>query len=253
MYKIALIFVPSVIMVVWSVLGEVLLKSVSDLYMKTLILAVTGILGGICLFLIIKFFSRKTNIGPTNIGSWSSLLFGCFAGLVISLTSGYLFYATKQPATDFTKYSNKIGPRFIGNVSPAIIEEIAFRGGVVHAVTSFWGKGLGLLSGSVPFGLIHLVGRLLGKPIGLWHVIGVTSAGLLLSIAYLRFGLLFVIGVHWIWNSLCGVWVSIFELPRNGGVQIIEGAWTTVLVLLVGTTIIYFFPPRAVPMIVRKK
>ena len=101
---------------------------------------------------------------------------------------------------------------------------------------------VGLMSGSLPFGLIHLVGRLLGKPVGVLHVIGVTAAGLLLSLAYLRFGLMFAIGVHWIWNSLCGTWVSIFGLPKNGGVQMIEGAWTTVLVLLLFVAIIYFLP-----------
>ncbi len=237
-----LFFIPIALMVIWSVFGEISLKAIENLYIKFSLLALGGVAVSYGLTLVIKYFSAKTHISQMNFGNWKALLIGCALGLVVSLLSGYLFHVTQNPDTDFGRLTEGIGPRFIGNISPAVIEEVVFRGGIVHSVTVLWGEGLGLASGSIPFGLIHLIGRLLGKPVGLWHVLGVTAAGLLLSVAYLKFGLLFAIGVHWIWNSLCGTWVTVFGLPKYNGVQMIEGAWTTVLVLLCFTVILFFLP-----------
>ena len=240
--KTALFIVPVVLMVAWSIAGEMIKGQVANALLSSLLIAVGGIFVGLVMLWLMRLLANKKNLSLPLIGNRKNFLLGIGIGIIISLLAASLFYLTQTPDIEWVKEG--ITPRFIRNTSPAIVEEISFRGAVVHYSHAFWGKGVALAAGSVPFGLIHLVGRLLGKPVGFWHIVGVSAAGLLLSLCYLKYGLLCAIAVHWIWNSLCGFWVQVFQLPEKGGVQIFEGTWTTTLILCVFIFVIYFLPPK---------
>ena len=111
----------------------------------------------------------------------------------------------------------------------------------MHFASVYWGSMWGVAAGSIPFGLIHIFGMFFGNPVTLQQVVGVSIAGGLLSLLYLRFGLISAIGCHWMWNSLCTQWVKVLGIPKQGGVQYIEGAWTTSIILGILYLLLLFF------------
>ncbi len=155
----------------------------------------------------------------------------CF-GLGASLGSGILFSWAKNQPIVFSRLSEGLFLHAVGNIFPAAVEETAFRGGIVHFTSAYLNPTWGLVAGSVPFGVLHFFGRLFGNPVTLQHALGVSVAGLLLSLLYMKFGLVSAFGCHWVWNSLCGQWVKAMSLPRPGGVQAFEGSRTTAVVLV---------------------
>ena len=108
----------------------------------------------------------------------------------------------------------------------ADVAPIVDLGGGLHLMELFHGPTLAFKDVA-----LQLVGRLFGHPIDLAHVIGVSLGGLLLAVLYLRLGLWAAVSCHWLWNTLCSTWVDVLSLPKKGGVQLFEGAWTTSAVL----------------------
>jgi membrane protease YdiL (CAAX protease family) len=135
--------------------------------------------------------------------------------------------------------------RFVANVSPALVEEASMRAGVVQLLDTCYGSWAGLLGGSVPFGLLHIVSRLFGQPVSVAHVLGTTIAGLLLSLLYLRFGVGAAVACHWVWNSLASAWAHYLGFAEHGGVREFEGAWQTSAVLLLLCWALYSIPVPA--------
>jgi membrane protease YdiL (CAAX protease family) len=173
------------------------------------------------------WFANKTLVHKTVHGSIKDFAIGLIVGLLASLMAGHALAFMFDHSIDYSAFQVDLALNLTANIFPATIEEVAFRGGLVHFASAYWGPLVGLGSGSVPFGLLHLFGAVFGHPVTFQHVIGVSMAGLLLSLLYLRFGLLSAISCHWIWNVLCSQWVTVLRIPKRGGVQYIEGAWTT--------------------------
>ena len=118
------------------------------------------------------------------------------------------------------------------------------RAGVVHILHGLHGPWAGMAGGSLPFGLLHIFGRLFGNPVGVSLVIGTTASGLLLSILYLRFGFWAAFGCHWMWNSLARAWVMYAGITSRDGIQQFEGAPETVIVLVVACVCLITFGDR---------
>ncbi|MBT3982273.1 MAG: CPBP family intramembrane metalloprotease [Bacteriovoracaceae bacterium] len=232
MIKLFSLLIPVVLIVVFSIVSELIVKSFGKTWPTYALLPTLGLLFSFITYLGFKKLSILQTIRPMKIGTPRGLASGVALGVIVSCLSAYLFYLTKSPSVDLSLVWKDLHLRLIGNIFPASVEEVTFRGGLVHYLFSYWGKNIGLLGGSLPFGIIHLVGRFFGNPVDLAHVIGVSVAGFSLSLLYLEYGLLPAIGFHLVWNSLCSQWVSVFSIPRKGGVQMIEGHWTTSLVLI---------------------
>lgn len=191
-----------------------------------------GILAGLVIILLIRMLNARIGWEPFVWGPARAVFVGAIIGLLVSFSSGIIFHLVNNTTKDFSAFPNGLGKSAIANISFAFLEEVGFRGGLVNGLVQWGGKTAGIAGGSVPFGLAHLAGRLFGQPVGFMHVIGTTLAGLLLSLVYLRYGLWAAISCHWVWNTLCGAWVRFFDIPKQGGMQVFEGAWTTSLVLL---------------------
>lgn len=196
-----------------------------------LILACIGLLLSGSFLKVLRWFAERTSTPRPKRGSSWGLGIGLTFGFLASLLSGLAFSWTSGHHVDFSQFSDNLGLKALGNIFPAVVEETAFRGGVVHFVSTLFSPSLGLAAGSIPFGVIHFFGVLFGNPVTIQHALGVSMAGLLLSLLYLRFGLASAFGCHWFWNTLCGSWVKALALPQSGGVQTFEGAWTTIIVL----------------------
>jgi len=210
--------------------------------------AVIGIAGAVGIHSLNSYLSGKTQVPCPLVGSLKKLLLGILLGLATSMVSGLLYYAVYKPEISHNLpviFKQNLPLAATSNISSAVIEEAAFRGGLVHFIAAYWGQTAGLLGGSIPFGLAHLAGRIWGIPVDLLHVIGTAMAGLLLSLVYLRWGLLSAIGLHWTWNSLCLVWVRSFCLGQNGAI-VFEGSITTTSVLVMISLALLFCCKREI-------
>lgn len=240
--KFLLIIFPTIFMVVWSILASWLAPMAWGKIIEYSFYAAGGITVGILIKIYNERLAKKFTCPPPTIGTFKQFTGGLLLGLIISFLSAFLFWLIEQPDVTLNVDLNKSLFRFLGSISPAVAEEFSFRGTIVHFARFFWGTPAGLASGSLPFGLLHLIGRFFGSPVDALQVIGISVAGLMLSLSYLRFGLLNAIAIHWIWNSLVGTWSDIFQLPKGKGIALLEGAWTTSLVLAIFCLIFWFLP-----------
>jgi len=236
--KIIILLLPVAAMVAFVLFMVALRRHIRNKLRLAVSLAVTGMAASFGVYRLTLALAGKAGVCAPAAGSLTGLFSGAGLGVLVSLASGALYYAARRPALTAQSAKN-MAVSGIANVSSALIEETSFRGGVVHFAAAFWGAPAGLLGGSAPFGLLHLLGRLWGTPVDLMHVLGTAMAGLLLSAVYLRWGLLPAIGVHWAWNSLCAFWVPLFGLGETGAVNF-EGAPTTVFSLTGASVLVLF-------------
>lgn len=222
---------PVIFLLVCTVFSELLVKRLGRNVGTALILACLGLLLSSSFLRVLQRFAERTSTPRPRLGTFRGLGIGLTFGLLASLLSGLAFSWASGHHVDYSQFSDNFGLKALGNIFPAAVEEAAFRAGVVHFASAFYSPSLGLAAGSVPFGVIHFFGILFGNPVTIQHALGVSVAGLLLSLLYLRFGLTAAVGCHWLWNTFCGSWVKALQLPKSGGVQTFEGAWTTIIVL----------------------
>ena len=228
-----------------SVLAEKWLSKLKKTRQASMVYTAVGSGLAFIIVRVIQALAIEMDVALPLIGRHTGLLVGCFWGFIVSLASAGLFHHTRQPSPIPPWKSDGLDIKMFANVFPAAIEEAAFRGGVVHFLNILFGKGAALLGGSIPFGLVHLVGRLFGRQVNRAQVVGVSLAGLVLSLLYLHAGLLSAIGFHWTWNVACVHRVLIFSLPQENGVELIESHWTT-LVTLAAFTLLRLVAPRLV-------
>ncbi|MCB9558225.1 MAG: CPBP family intramembrane metalloprotease [Deltaproteobacteria bacterium] len=224
--------VPVALAVGLSVLAALSTKAVADQTSAAVLYAVELLVGAAVVFGFLRWMAALRGIDTPRFGPFAGLGWGALAGLLASAASGILYYLVNRPTIARPLVSALRPSQAISSIGPASVEEVAFRGGLVHIVDAAWGQWAALLAGSIPFGVLHLVGAIFGRPPSLAHVIGVSAGGWLLSLLYLRSGLQAAFACHWIWNSLAGNWVRAFQLPRETGEVSFEGAWTTDLVLV---------------------
>ena len=182
MYKILAIIVPIALVIIISIIQENLFKSISDKRIKAILYIMSGLVGSSLIYRFILYSCIKTGCNTLYFGSYKGLFIGIIVGFCASIFSGLFYYLVNQPKLNIPAFNENIGISLIANISPAIVEEFGFRGGVVHFLQSYYGKMAGLIGGSIPFGIVHLIGRIFGNPVGMSHITGVSIAGLLLSL-----------------------------------------------------------------------
>ncbi|MDP6414935.1 MAG: CPBP family glutamic-type intramembrane protease [Gammaproteobacteria bacterium] len=223
-------------MLLFTLAMEFLVVATTNVWVRGAIAATIGIIGATVIFRVIRLAIFRLDIISLELKQGSrGATVGLAVGLIVSITCGLLFcFLHGEPITgSFVAVVQPV--RFLQNLGPALIEEASMRAGVVHMLNGLHGPWAGLAGGSLPFGLLHLFGRIFGNPVGIPHVIGTTASGLLLSILYLRFGFWAALSCHWIWNSLAGTWVRYAGVTSRDGMQQFEGAVETVVVLVIAS------------------
>jgi membrane protease YdiL (CAAX protease family) len=240
-------FLAPVLFLAVSIASQVLVSYISNDWARILTYATLGIVISLIFAMIIR-----------RLGDWAKIeiqtpefyfpvaakkfALGIGIGLWISIVSGFAFAQFENFPINWELFSQGIPVRIVASVSPATTEEVIFRYGIVQGANALAGVGVAAAAGSIPFGLIHLVNNLIGHEISLLQSLGVVIGGLLLTLLYLRFGLLTAIACHLAWNSLASAWVDALSLPKGPGMAMFEGAWSTSLVLLVGCLLLFFIP-----------
>lgn len=185
--------------------------------------------------LAISFLIRRSqfalNIAPFKWGKPSNLLWGMLIGLMISTASGIGFGLSQGYPLQMENLFNNFFSNALRQASPALVEEIVFRAGIVHSTLQLFGNIAGLASGSVPFGILHLAGLLFGQSVTAAQIFGISLAGLMLSLMYLRFGILGAFGTHLVWNALVRGWLDVYGVTDRAVVSDLEGSWVTCLIL----------------------
>jgi membrane protease YdiL (CAAX protease family) len=237
--KIALVLFPIILVGGWTYASEKIFIKIhhrSQLWLTSLF----GIIGAAAIYFFVSYYSEKYDLGMQNIGSAKGATIGILIGLVVSFASGGLYSLSKNRKTWYFQYfSENLGKRMIRNLGVASLEEVGFRGGMVFFLKSFWGNPSAIIGGSALFGIAHLGGRLFGQPVGLMHVIGASLAGLVLTLIYMKYGLLSSMSFHWIWNVLVRSWIKTLKVDENGALQKFEGAWTTILVFIAASLLLF--------------
>lgn len=239
------VLVPVILMLALTVVMELLVSATDNVWARGLIAGAVGAVGLVVILMAVRGISSRLRIAAPTVTEWvagsRSTVIGVAIGLSLSITCGLLFRLLHGVSIE-TAFLAGIGQSgFLRNLGPAFIEEASMRAGVVHLLNGLSGPWAGLAGGSLPFGLLHIFGRIFGNPVGIAHVIGTTASGLLLSILYLRFGFWAAFGCHWVWNSLAGAWVRYAGITARDGMQQFEGAPETVIVLVVACACLFAF------------
>ena len=235
------IVLPVAMLIALSTPLQLAMAKLHDPFLKSAASILGTAAAALVMFSIMALLRKKTGAPAIRSGGWKGVVSGLSMGLGVSLAAGLLFSSTHGTEIDFHRASHVL-LRFVVSVPSGVLEEAAFRGGVVHCAAAYFGETWGLAAGSVPFGLLHLINLFFGFPIDFSQMMGLFAAGLLLSLVYLRLGLIAAVEVHWIWNSLSGLWVGVLALPSATGQMLFEGAWTTTAVLLGVSLALYFLP-----------
>ena len=231
--KIVAAILPFILFVFFTFLVEITLKPLHmGMEMFAFITAVIGLLCGLIIYYIIIVTTKKINILPPLFGKIYFLFIGGGLGLLSSLLCGTLFFFVHKPQISPFFNVGHLLLQILGNLFPAIVEEMGVRGGLVNVLSATVNNTVGILGGSLFFGFIHLVGRFFGNPVNLSHVLGYSIGGLLLTLIYMRYGLFCAVGWHCIWNALLNTWTKTFNLGF-GGTQNFETTWTTSLILCI--------------------
>lgn len=210
---------------------------------RAIVNAFVGILVSGCIYLFLQKSYAKMAMSPVLMGGIVSLLWGLLIGLFISFASGIGFAVVSGYGLSFGKIFTNLHINSVANLSPALLEEFVFRGGMVELTTNLLGRAAGLGIGSVPFGILHLLGKLFGNPVTLAQVLGISLAGLMLSLVYIHFGISGAFACHWVWNSLVANWVRVYETSDKVTVNAIEASWVTCAVLLAVSLVLFLNLP----------
>ena len=208
-----------------------LFKPIQDSLIKASCNAVFGILVFIGLIFLIRRLADFAEIKQPQVGSFRMLIVGLVAGAILSCAAAVSFSQINHKPIEPSGFFEVIRTSSIAHIPYAVTEEAVFRFGIVGGVTNLSGMWPGILAGSVPFGVLHLINLLFGTPVDFQQIIGITVAGIFLSLLYLRFGLWAPIGCHYIWNALLVFWIASMDMDKAAGVVALEGAWSTSLIL----------------------
>lgn len=239
------VFVPVILMLAFTVAMELLVSATTSAWVKGIVAGLTGMVGAVVIFFVLRRVTVRLHIPAPEIRKgFRNAAVGLAVGLLVSIICGLLFRLLNGEGEADSFVATVQPVRFVQNLGPALIEEASMRAGVVHMLNGWHGPWAGLAGGSLPFGLLHIFGRIFGNPVGVAHVIGTTVSGLLLSILYLRFGFWAAFACHWAWNSLAGTWVRYAGITSRDGMQQFEGAVATVAVLIIACLCLLAFGDR---------
>lgn len=226
----ATLLAPVALIVAFTIVAEWAARLVVSSAGRSAIYALVLVLGAAVTLALLRFLASRSRSPMPVWGGAGAAFLGVGLGVSavgLCAASHYLVYV---PA-----FAPRIGSvlqpaALVASLGPALLEEAGFRAGIVHALGVRWGPVVGLLGGSVPFGLLHLAGVAVGRVPSAAHVVGVSAGGWLLSLVYLRWGLLAAAALHWAWNSLASNWARATQLKS---LDTFEGLWTTVAGLVV--------------------
>ncbi|WP_082487110.1 CPBP family intramembrane glutamic endopeptidase [Leifsonia sp. Root112D2] len=204
-----------VIGVVFVFLTDAILVGIGS-EMDTTGVVVTALIGGaaglVFYTLVMKFVARRQTPELAVRGIARETLLGMAIGtgfmavsyLIVIATGAY--QVTWAPQNVFTTVAVAIAV----NAGAAVVEELTFRGLIFQAVEPLGGRWLALAVTAVAFGGVHL----LNPGATLWSALAIAiEAGVLLGAAFLwRRNLWFVIGLHFAWNVVEGL----FGIPVSG-------------------------------------
>jgi hypothetical protein len=214
-------------------------------FIRTAVYAGFSFVIAMAISIMVRRTQLSLKIAPFLWGKPSSLFWGLAIGLTISAVSGIGFGLTQGHQFLWENLSNNLPMNVLGQSSPALIEEIVFRAGIVHSTLYLFGKAAGLASGSAPFGILHLAGLLFGQSVTTMQILGISLAGLMLTFVYFRFGILGAFATHLTWNALVGGWIKVYGVTdRAAAVSALEGSWITCLVLAVTCIALHISPIR---------
>lgn len=202
---------------------------------RPLTAAVVGTLLSAILFLSIlraqKLLCIPYDSKPMGANSWIGVLYSSLAFI-----TSFLFLVPDLSEVASRPSAQLLLDQALFQLRPALIEEVGFRFGIVVFAVAFFGRIPGLIAGSIPFGILHLLNFLSGQPIYWEYIIGTSIAGLFLTLIFMGFGLVAAILAHYTWNVLASVSSEVFRIPQEN----IEGGTPTLLVLLVLCAWVYF-------------
>lgn len=199
--------------------------------------AVVGAVFSLILYSIIRFIQDKYQIQQKLFFTPHSL-WGAIISLSIFLISS-LFISASDQHGDVT--ASMIGRQMLFQLRPALIEEIGFRYGIVALAGFFFGGPAGLIAGTIPFGILHLLNFNSGAGIQWDYIIGTSVAGFYLSVVFLKMNLGAAILAHYSWNVLASVFSVLWQIPQER----IEGAWSTLILLMIFSVGILLMPMRS--------
>jgi membrane protease YdiL (CAAX protease family) len=247
--KISAYFLIFILPIVLIVLGEVFFKyafsSIQSHFIKSIVYGSMGIVLFLAICLTSTYAIQVLKLKPIFWGNGSSFVWGIITGVLISLVSGVGFGVLNGYSLQLKSLFLNFDTKLIANLYPALTEEAYFRGGIVNLLTQSFGQTIGLAAGSVPFGVIHIIGIFFGKTITIAQILGISLAGLMLSLMYLRFGLMGAVSCHLMWNAFVPGWAKVYGLENKNTVGLIEGSWLTCSILLIVSIVLYCSLPRA--------
>lgn len=215
-------------------LGFVVMKLAPD-QRNPVYVAGLGIVFSVILAWIIRKLADHAQIKlyPVSGTSRFGPLYGTLVGLGASILCALAYARLTQNSIHMPPFQAALSTSWILSIFPSLTEEVVFRFGIVNAAAFLGGPWVALLAGSLPFGLMHLIGNVFGGNLELLQTLGVSFGGLLLSLVYLKWGLPAAIMTHAVWNSLSIPWLKGMYLDPRTDMASFEGAWTTCVVLMV--------------------
>lgn len=237
-WRIAFFTVPTLVFLLISFSLNPLIRKTDSTLLKMGLNVAVALVGFFILSYLIRFFARKAKISEPRVGLPADIWRGFAIGILLSVASGFAFAFTQGKVINWIEFFAQFTSTLYTQIPSAVNEEVVFRFGIVHGVAALANPMIGLLAGSIPFGVLHLLDLFFGVPIDFAAVVGITLAGGLLSLIYLRWGLWAAVGCHYAWNAMCGPWVSGMGLEKHGGYAQLEGAWTTSFFILIACLIV---------------
>ncbi|EFM11034.1 Abortive infection protein [Paenibacillus curdlanolyticus YK9] len=173
----------------------------------SLILTLIGSAVAIVIYwLAMKFLARRSvpellfqrrAVSEVIFGAAVGLIFIIVSTALIVLCDGYSFKWSPENA------SSVVWPIITTSLGAAFVEELIFRGLAFQAIEKMGGSFLALILTSLFFGIAHL-----GNPgATVWGGLSIAiEAGVLLGAAFLwRRNVWFIIGLHFLWNTVEGL------------------------------------------------
>jgi membrane protease YdiL (CAAX protease family) len=244
MKKFVLFLIPIIGLIIAGSCIAVFIAPMSPGLTRAILTATLGIIFSLLLFYFIEFIFRKASINKIIGIKLRNIFFGLILGLAVSFFCGIGFLITHNYTIQWLMLVHNLHIRILNNISPALLEEIVFRHGIVHAGYVIFGEKIALILGSIPFGLLHLIGIFFGQPVGMLQVIGISLGGLLLSYTYIEWGLGAVVGLHLIWNTFSVQWSEAFGIDIKSGPAQIEGSFSTIVILALTCLIFIIYRNR---------
>ena len=228
--------------------GEILLDIIGQRMSPGLLRSSTnaglGVAVSILIYFIVRYFLKAVALKTPLVGNLSSLVIGLFIGVFVSVVSGVGYGLLNGYQLQFENFFTDVHFKALVNVFPALSEEIVFRGSIVNAIIQLAGNAWGIAAGSIPFGILHLLGVLFGNTVTISQIFGISFAGMMLSLVYVNFGVCGAFACHLVWNSLVTGWIKVYGIEDKAAISSLEGSWVTCTALLI-TSILLAFAWRA--------